>query len=250
MLARLAGERATGALLRDTGVLYLADGAVVHAESPRAPGIEVLLTGGGRLSAEAWLDALDRAGPKTAVSRQLIDHHLLSEGELEISHLGALFDAAFFVLAPGGGPSRFRHGAVHWFGAVRPVPVTEVERETRRRRRFLEEVWPCPRLDTAPLLRRRTGRLPPATRRQRAVLDLADGTRTAAEIAVLLGRPAFHTLVDVRRLALAGRLEIPVTGADRAAGLPAPQTSWLSDITGGADVTMLRRLRDALEAHL
>lgn len=52
MLTRLAAERATGALLRDHGTLYLVDGHVVHAESPAAPGLDVLLTAGGRLPRE------------------------------------------------------------------------------------------------------------------------------------------------------------------------------------------------------
>ncbi|GDY39895.1 hypothetical protein SANT12839_007770 [Streptomyces antimycoticus] len=46
-LTGLAAERASGALLCDAGTVYLRDGQVVHAESPVAPGIEVLLTTGG-----------------------------------------------------------------------------------------------------------------------------------------------------------------------------------------------------------
>lgn len=53
MLVRLADERATGALLRDHGTLYLSEGRVVHAESPTAPGIDTLLTTGGGCRATA-----------------------------------------------------------------------------------------------------------------------------------------------------------------------------------------------------
>ncbi|WP_202238353.1 transcriptional regulator [Actinacidiphila reveromycinica] len=246
MLVRLARERATGALLRDSGTLYLLDGAVVHAESPAAPGIEVLLTVGGRLSPEAWQDAVRHGGAESRTARWLLDHRRLSAGELEISELGTLFDAAFFVLAPAGGPTRFRHGAAHWFGPVRPVPLDEVERESRRRRRFLEALWPCPRLDTAPVRPRHDPRLPPATRHEQAVLDLADGVRTPSAIAALLGRPAFHALVHVRRLAAAGRVAVPPPAA---AGGPAPAPAWFRDIAHDADAALLRRLRDALE-HL
>lgn len=245
MLVRLAEERATGALLRATGTLYLADGAVVHAESPAAPGIEQLLTAGGRLPAEAWREAVSQAGAQCRIARWLIDHHRLSAGEAEISQLGTLHDAAFFVLAPSGGPSRFRHGAEHWFGSVRAVPLDEVEREARRRRQLLDTVWPHPWLDSAPPVRRRAARLPPVTRRQRAVLDLVDGVRTPAAIAAALGRPAFHTLVDVRRLAAGGHLRTP----DHAPKAKAPVPAWFKDIGADPDVAMLRRLRDALE-HL
>ncbi|MBI0383697.1 transcriptional regulator, partial [Streptomyces albiflaviniger] len=53
-LTGLAAERASGALLCDAGTVYLRDGQVVHAESPVAPGIEVLLTAGGRLTPDSW----------------------------------------------------------------------------------------------------------------------------------------------------------------------------------------------------
>lgn len=246
MLARLAEQGATGALLRDTGVLYLADGAVVHAESPSAPGIDVLLTVGGRLPGEAWREAVERAGAHCRIAGYLVDHGRIPGGQLEISHLAALYDAAYFVLAPGGGPTRFRHGAVHWFGPVRTVGVQDVDRETRRRRRYLADLWPHPHLDTAAPVRRDDARLPPVTRRQRDVLDLADGRRTPSEIAARLGRPAFHTLVDIRRLAAAGHIETP--GAAPAVTVTAP--AWVRDIADDPDTALLHRLRDALEAHL
>ncbi|SCD35194.1 hypothetical protein GA0115240_10381, partial [Streptomyces sp. DvalAA-14] len=58
-------------------------------------------------------------------------------------------------------------------------------------------------------------------------------------------RPAFHTLVDVRRLAAGGHLATPrdaPPGKARAA-------AWFRDIGDDVDTAMLRRLRDALE-HL
>ncbi|MBY8882132.1 transcriptional regulator [Streptomyces sp. PLK6-54] len=280
MLVRLAERRATGALLRDTGVLYLADGAVVHAESPAAPGIDVLLTAGGRLRPELWREAVDEAGAACRIAGYLLDHRRMSGGELEIRHLSALYDAAYFALAPDGGPSRFRHGAVHWFGRVRPVGVADVVRETRRRRRYLDDLWPHSHLDAAPPVRVRAAPLPPVTRRQQDVLDLADGRRTPGQIATRLGRPAFHTLVDIRRLAAAGHLETGVRTSDRSTATapgtrtataasagsgPAATTSATArtapgaslapvlppDLTGGApDVAVLLRVRDALEARL
>lgn len=246
MLVRLAREGATGALLRDTGVLYLADGEVVHAESPAAPGIEVLLTVGGRLPADIWQEAVDAAGAHCRVARYLVDRRRLSAAELEISHLGTLFDAASFVLAPGAGPTRFRKGAVHWFGPVRPVPVAALEREALRRRGLLESLWPHPQLDTAPVVRRRSAHRSPLPRRQRALLDLADGVRTPSEIAALLGRPAFHALVGVRRLAAAGHVETPARAGPTATAVPGRPR----EPAAPPDTAMLRRLLAALEAHL
>ncbi|MFI0723358.1 transcriptional regulator [Streptomyces sp. NPDC021224] len=248
MLARLAGQRATGVLLRDTGALYLADGAVVHAESPAAPGIEVLLTAGGRLGPETWREAVAEAGAEGAVGRRLVERGRIAAGELEISRLGALHDAAWFVLGPAAGPTRFRHGVRHWFGAPGGLPVAAVEAEVRRRHRLLERLWPHPELDAAPVVpapaARAEGARPPyLPRGQAAVLDLADGVRTPSAIAALLGRPAFHALVEVRRLAALGLVETPRAGSRPPGRAPA----WVHSIGDTPDAALLRRLLVALE---
>lgn len=244
MLDRLAAERATGALIREHGTLYLADGHVVHAEAPATPGMDVLLTAGGAIQADGWWEAVDRAGARQRVGRYLVEQGRLSDGALELCHLSAIFDAAYFTLAPSSGPSRFRYGVSHWFGAVRPVPVAAVERETRRRRELLQRIWPEPDTDTAPLAR--TGGIePPVPARRRRVLDLVDGVRTASQIALALGRPAFHTLVDLRRLA-AGGLVTPAP-PEPATAFPVPAWMAHADVED-PDVALLRRLRAALEA--
>ncbi|WP_329121757.1 transcriptional regulator [Streptomyces sp. NBC_01465] len=245
MLERLAAEHATGALLRDRGTLYLVDGQVVHAESPSSPGLEVLLTATGRLRPEGWQEAVDRAGARGRVGSFLVDSGQLAGGELEIVHLSALHDAAFFALAPGTGPTRFRHGVVHWMGPVHPVPTDRVEREAVRRRELLDQIWPYEAVDSAPVVRAPRTTDSPVTPRQRAVLALADGARAPQDIARLLGRPAFHTLIDVRRLAAAGAVETP-----RAPAPPPTVPAWVADVAADPDIALLTRLRDALEATL
>lgn len=256
MLGHLAAERATGALLRGNGTLYLRDGEVVYAESPVSPGLDVLLTLGGRLPAEGWREAVDRAGARRQVGRFLVDNGRLSRGELEVYHLGALYDAAFFALAPGSGPARFRSGVSHWLGPVRPVRAEDLQREVLRRRRLLEDLWPHPEVDTAPVLRRRDTGLPAPTRRQRAVLELADGVRTPARIALRLGRPAFHVLIDVRRLAAAGHIETPAPPPPSPPPpSPAPPSPFpvpaarIPEVSDDPDIALLLRIRDALEAR-
>ncbi|MER5464169.1 transcriptional regulator [Streptomyces sp. NPDC002668] len=271
MLVRLADERATGVLVRDHGALYLADGQVVHAESPDAPGLDVLLTASGRLEPGSWAEAVAQAGSRREVARFLVDSGQVAGGELEICHLGALFDAAFFALAPASGPSRFRYGVAHWIGRVRPVPTQVVEREAQRRSRLLDSVWPYPAVDTAPLERSpHTAGRAVGPRRQ-SLLDLADGVRTPAAVARKLGRPAFNTLLEVRRLAAEGLIATPgesvlpgqsmaratstapatstARAASTASGEPAaaPETAEPPSVL---DSALLRRLRDALEATL
>lgn len=249
VLGDLSAQRATGALVGAGGTLYLVDGDVTYAESPRAPGIESLLTAPGRVPRQAWQRALDRAGTCRSVGACLVESGSIARGELEVWCTRALFDAAYFALDPEGGPGRFRRGAQHWFGAVRPVAAAAVSQENRRRRRLLAALWPCSRIDTEPVVRLggRPGRV---SRGQRRVLEVADGRRTPADIARLLGRPAFHTLVDVRRLAAAGQIRSPLPGSHTPR---ARAPDWVSQLSAGSeanDIALLRRIRDALEARL
>ncbi|QNE76930.1 transcriptional regulator [Streptomyces finlayi] len=246
MLQRLAAERATGALMRDRGTLYLADGQVVHAESPATPGIDILLTTGGALRHEGWWDAVAKAGAGQRVGRYLVDSGHVPGGALELCHLGALYDAAFFALAPTRTPARFRYGVSHWIGPVRPVAVDAVQRETHRRRELLDRIWPDALTDTAPVTRTAHPVDAPVPPGRLRVLELADGVRTASDIARELGRSAFHILVDLRRLAAAGLVEAVGRGAAPFAATPG--RAVLPEVTADPDVALLRRLRDALEA--
>ena len=246
MLQRLADERATGALIRDRGVLYLADGQVVHAESPSTPGMDILLTTGGALRADGWWDAIDRAGAGQHVGRYLVESGRVPGGALELCHLSALYDAAFFALAPTRTPARFRYGVSHWLGPLRPVPVDIVQRETLRRRELLDRIWPEALTDHAPLAPTAHPVDAPVPPRRRRVLDLVDGARTATDIAQELGCSAFHTLVDLRRLAAAGLVE--AVRQTSALSASAPGRVTLPDVTADPDVALLHRLRDALEA--
>ncbi|MFH8221749.1 hypothetical protein ACH4C2_16600 [Streptomyces sp. NPDC018057] len=270
MLNRLAAERATGVLVRERGTLHLDEGRVAHAESPLAPGLGVLLTAHGTLPPEVWQDAVSRAGGQGGAARTLLADGRLAEGALHLCHLSALYDAAYFVLAPSSAPGRFRYGTGHRAGPVPPVPVDALERETLRRRALLDRVWPDARPDSAPLLRTPTDAAPRPTARQRALLDRADGARTAADLARDLGRQAFHTLVDVRRLAAAGLLapgpEPPPAPPPARPPAPSPPAAYGREGPGAgpahADlwppaphhgtedphITLLKRLRDALEA--
>ncbi|MEV5380036.1 transcriptional regulator [Streptomyces nondiastaticus] len=244
-LDRLASERATGALHGFAGALYLADGALVHAESPAVPDLGRRLTARGRLSPEAWEEAVAEGGPGYRAGSLLVERGRLSRGELELCHLSALFDAAYFVLSPldpaQRAPDRFLGEARHWLGPIRPVPVPLLRREVVRRRRLLERAWPRPEVDAAPVVRtsggERAGPAPAGGRR--AVLAAADGVRTPVQIARALGRSAFATLLDVRRLAAAGLVRTPCADAPAAPGPPPPAAPELS---------LLYRIRDALEA--
>ncbi|MEU7317861.1 transcriptional regulator [Streptomyces sp. NPDC007083] len=305
-LHRLAAERATGAFTRAGGTLFLVDGHIVHAESSAATGLEILLSRGCALSRTCWEAARAQAG-RDGGARHLVASGRVPAGVLELCQGVALYDAAFFVLAPDGGPGRFRRGVRHWLGARGGVVPLVVERETVRRLAFLDRIWPDARLDVLPpvptaaaappghpadpVVRTgavsrtaqqhptgrqvrsaaapgRSSRLRAVPVRQLRILELADGLRTPTDIARVLGRPAFHTLVELRRLAAAG-LVAPAPQDRPAAGVPdryplpegGPPGANTAAADGGTppagppgpvfaepDIALLRRLRDALEA--
>ncbi|MFD4911304.1 hypothetical protein [Kitasatospora purpeofusca] len=214
---RLAAERATGALRGPAGTVYLVDGLVTHAESDRAPDLAALLTTSGRLHPDTWQEAVHRFGPYARVGEALVEQGRLTRGELELCHLGTLYDAACFLIdTPATLASwTFAPGMRHWLGPVAGVGAHRLRREAERRRHLLDRIWPSAQLDTVPLRRtaaqtpapgRHARRVRPPTRRQYELLDHTDGRRTAAELARLLGRSAFATAADVRRLAAAGLL--------------------------------------------
>ena len=281
MLTRLAAERATGILVRERGTLHLADGKVVHAESPAAPGADVLLAAHGTLDADVWRQALAESVASTGsagtgarrltgaeavhrAGRRLVAGGLLTAGALEMCRLTALYDAAYFALAPSSTPGRFRYSSEDGPdepavearepddtpGGPRPVPVADLERETLRRRDLLHRIWPDALPDEVPLTREHRPAPPPLPARRQAVLARVDGIRTASEIARELGRPAFHTLVDVRRLVAAG-VVAPRPPVFRTEPVPGPPGAGpLVEPVESVDphITLLKRLRDALEA--
>ncbi|MFF7446170.1 MULTISPECIES: transcriptional regulator [unclassified Streptomyces] len=266
MLTRLAAERATGVLVRERGTLHLSEGRVVHADSPLAPGLDVLLTARGTLDGDTWRQAVAEADGPPGAGLLLAGRGQLTRGALELCHLEALYDAAYFALAPSSSPGHFRYTGAGRLGAVHPVTVTALEHETLRRRDLLHRIWPDPGTDEAALLRADTLAAPGLSARQRAVLDLIDGSRTGPDIARALGRPAFHTLVDLRRMAAAGvvtrdpRTPAPappprpraVPAGDAPIPLavrgPAPHSAATSPEVADPDIALLKRLRDALES--
>ena len=244
LLGTLAAQGASGALSTESGIVYLAAGHVVHVESAVTPDLGDLLTHSGALAPDGWWEAIDQAGRRCGVGRQLVDSGHLAAGALELCHLGALFDAAYFVLTHDGPALRFRPGVAHWLGAVRSVPVDTVLRESRRRRELLHRIWPEPAIDLAPLTRVPDADPADLPARRSRTLAQVDGVRTAAQIATALACRTFHTLVELRRLAAAG-LVVPVATAPASAEPgPAPRPVAPDE----PDTALLRRLLHALEA--
>lgn len=213
-LRELAALSATGALHLEGApavVVYLRDGQVCQIDAGAVPGIGQLLTASGRVSDDVWQSVLTVGAPAGRVGALLVEQGYLSQGELELCANAALFDAAFFALNAEPTSVRFAAGQTSWFGGVLRVDVERLIRETARRRELLAAALPSGVFDQAPVVP--VARMP----RDQIVLDglrwellvHADGHRTPVELAGLLGRSAFATLLEVRRLAAVGLLQPP-----------------------------------------
>ena len=211
---QVAGERQPGALVvqgHPGGTVYVLDGLVTYAESPAAPGVGELLTASGRLAGSTWQAALDAGTSRGQVGQLLLEQGHLTRGELELCVLGAIYDAAYFALAAPGGTVEFLPGATHWLGPVIRVEPAAVTRESRRRARLLDGIFPHPEVDVAPVIpapRAPVERVT-VTALQWELLVHADGQRTPADLAQLLGRAGYATVQELRRLAAAGLIERP-----------------------------------------
>ncbi|WP_433859469.1 hypothetical protein [Streptomyces kronopolitis] len=269
LLDRFAAERVTGALSGPHGCFYFLDGAVYCIESTAAPGLGSRLTAAGKLPPQGWEHAAEAAGERRTGGRFLVEEGWLTQGELEICHLAALLDAAFFALPLPPEATSFTPGTAHWLGVIRPVSITALQQATARRRALLDRLQPWAAADTSPVMAAGTPVPAATTRRQRRLLDRADGRHTPYELARILGESAFATLLDIRLLAAAGLVLIPPPPAPlprRRPGAcldappppataprpsPAPQRS-VPDVfdTTDPNIALLVRLRTALEEEL
>ncbi|WP_052682191.1 hypothetical protein [Saccharothrix sp. ST-888] len=268
VVGMLAAERRTGAVQSTTGVVHLVEGAVLQVESVAAPDLPTLLVRSGRLTEQDLLDLVGATG--LPLLEALWGSGRIGRGVLELCHLTTVSDAAFLALPHDSGPVRFQPGVHPRVGVIRPIDVGTLRAAVARRRALLDRIWPCPWLDSTPL--RLSTAAPDAaggcwSRGQRAVVNAADGRRTPLDIARLLGRPAFATLLDVRRLAAAGLVEsspeviaavapaMPVRPALSAVPTLRPTVlpGAMGRLNGGSadpEVALLIRLRAALEARL
>lgn len=230
VLTQLAGAEQTGALYVEGepgGTVYLADGLVCYAESPAAPDAGELLTASGRVPAHVWHTVVSGT-PGTGAGAQLVAQGHLTQGELELCLLGALYDAAFFALPPAPARVRFEEGGTHPLGGVCRVDAAVLGRELTRRRKQLDEAHAGSAVDGAPItpaLRAPVPRLALSATQWELVVH-ADGKRTAADLARLLGRAGYHTLLELRRLAAAGLVTVDgddgPMGPEPAAPPPTP----------------------------
>ncbi|MCP9951652.1 DUF4388 domain-containing protein [Actinomadura madurae] len=207
VLGSLERERRTGLLrVGGDGTVHVDRGAVVHAESPHAP------------------------GPRPGGA------------DPELPALLALFDAAYFLLGSTAEPV-FTEGAPR--GRPFRVTVATLVHERRRRRALLDAAWPDAGVDAAPVVpvRRVRRQRVILTGVQAEILLNADGRRAPGRLARDLGRTAFGCLLAVRGLAAASLIR---TDPPAVPGPPPPPRAEIPAEWAPADHDLLGRLRAAL----
>ncbi|MGW7482703.1 MarR family transcriptional regulator [Nonomuraea muscovyensis] len=215
LLSGLAREHSTGALrVGRAGTIFLDEGRVTYMECAQTPGVERILAARGRMP-EAALRRLQADGG----SERLLAEGPVTLGELQYCVLGAVLDAAFFLLPSSGTRPKFRPGERHWLGGCWYFDVRGLVRECARRRAHLARIWPSADVDTAPVrpAPRLAGHGVTLSRVQWEVVTHADHELTPLELARRLGRSGYSVLQAVRELAAAGLLVPVPPGEDRPA---------------------------------
>jgi len=202
------------------GIIYLSEGRIAACETPGAPSLEVILLRSRRVPEADWNAAFSAAAmSERALTDVLVERELLGAGELEALLRTALADAIFAVV----------NGRVDgWAEAPAadcPLPLDPPARpgwllsEATRRGQVLA-AFSGPALTAQD---RAAGA--PGTVRGRVVgqgqdeiLALADGRRTARDLAFALGRGLYETLFQLSRMRAAG--VIVLTSRDREPGPP------------------------------
>ena len=207
---RLSGVlRVTG---EPGGLLHLSDGNVTSIETAGAPGPDLILVRSGRIPEASWAAAFTAAAAGGRMGLELVRRGLIGAGELEAVLRVALADAMFAV---AGG--RVDECAVeqarpsHLLPLDPPAAPGWLLQETSRRLRVLASTAGLVRHDQdrvtadpdAPSAR--AGALPKG---RDEIIALANGRRTARDMAFILGRGVYALSLELSRMHESGLITV------------------------------------------
>ena len=223
VLREWAAAKFSGALRVDGqpgGIIYFADGRISGCETSGAPSLEVILLRSQRISVPDWEAAFTAAAVgRRQMMAELVERHLLGAGEAEALLRTALADAIFALV------SGRIDGWAEAAGTECPLPLTPavgsgwlLNEATRRGQALASFPVPVARAQD------RIAAVPAAARGpvgpgQAGILALADGRRTARDLAFALGRGLYETLLQLARMQAAN--VVLVSPPARGPGRPA-----------------------------
>ena len=185
------------------GTIYLTDGRISACETSGAPSLEVILLRSRTVAESDWDAAFTAAAVgERQMTDELVERALLGAGELEALLRVALADALFALVS--GQVDGWTEGPP----AECPLPLSPAARsgwllaEAARRAQALASfaapvISAQDRIAAAPGTAR-SGRL--LGQGQDEILALADGRRTARDLAFALGRGLYETMLQLARM--------------------------------------------------
>ncbi len=208
-------ERLSG-VLRVTGepggLIHLTDGNVTAIETAGAPGPDLVLVRSGRISETSWAGAFTAAAAGGLMGSELVRRGLIEEGELEAVLRIALADAMFAVAGGRVHETTIEHATtLTLLPLEQPAAPGWLLFETSRRLRVLACAAGLVRHDqdrvtadpAAPAAG--SGILPPG---QDEIIALANGRRTARDMAFILGRGVYSLSLELTNMHANGLVNI------------------------------------------
>ncbi|HET7018867.1 MAG TPA: hypothetical protein VFI65_33425 [Streptosporangiaceae bacterium] len=211
------------------GLIHLTDGNVTAIETAGAPGPDLILVRSGRISEASWADAFTAAAAGGRMGSELVARGLIGEGELEAVLRTALADAMFAVAGGRADETTIEQAATpSLLPLEQPAAPGWLLFETSRRLAVLACAADLVRHDqdrvtadqAAPAAE--GGNLPPG---QDEILALANGRRTARDMAFILGRGVYSLSLELTRMNANGLVRITsrrAIGPARARTAPRP----------------------------
>ncbi len=225
-LRQLAAAGSTGAV-RFSGeagcTVYLHRGHLYFARDEHTDeALATSLVRPGRLTGQAWSDAVTGAGDAPVVGELLVRRKAIEPDLLASVVLSVVYDPLIRLFRSGPVTHEFEPDTVHWLGPYRAFPVDAIVAEVEKRSNEVDEwSWLIPHLHvfvaTNPTLPGAAGQVTLQREDWELVTALASA-HSIAQLAARLGRGQYSTARVVHRLATAGLLTID---ADVEPPLPA-----------------------------
>jgi Domain of unknown function (DUF4388) len=186
------------------GAIYLEDGRVVACHTPGAPSLEVILLRSGRISEPDWNAAFTAAAVSdNQMTAELTGRGLVGAGELEALLRITVADAVFALVSGRIAswrtePSGESYSLLLSPGANAGWLLAEATRRTKALAAFPGPALSA--LDRVALTSATARRGQPLGQGRDEILALADGRRTARDLAFALGGGLYPTMLQLTRM--------------------------------------------------
>jgi hypothetical protein len=213
-LLACSADRAFGTLLVSGdpgGTIHLADGGVAAIDSPGAPGPDVVLLRSGRVSEPGWQDVFADAAAEGRMGVELVRRGLIGAGQLEVVLRAALADSMFALMSGHVDGCQLGPAATACLLPLEPpADPSWLLDEASRRLQVLASMPNRVQHDRDRVLRGH--KAPPVGSSldggREGILALANGRRTARDMAFALGWGVYALTLEFSRMQEAGLLTI------------------------------------------